>query len=122
MLLGVSEDQATILYFAGLAVVCLFNVVALFLAVRESKSVVACTEYENKYRGFKWVRCVGYAALVALQLSLFAARLTSHWLDVSWIDAAQSLVLLLYVATLVSTWPYKLLAASTCPCATPDQQ
>lgn len=122
MLSDVSGQQETTLYFAGVAAVCSFNAVALFLAVRESTTAEACTEYENRYRGFKWVRSVGYAALVVLQLSLFAARLASHWLDVSWIDAAQSLVLLLYVMTLVSRRPCKAnampLAAPPCPSIT----
>lgn len=103
MLYHVTDEQVTLLYFTGLVAVCSFNVVALLFAVKDSRTAANCSSYEHEYRAFKWGRCTGYAALVALQLPLSAARLASHWLELSWIDGAQLLVLLLYIVTLVGT-------------------
>lgn len=97
-----SDTQSTLLYFLGVVAVCLCNALALAFAANNSNTAATSLAYEHNYRGFKWGRCAGYAALVVLQLPLFAARLAYHGFEFSWIDAAQCLVLVLYLSSLVS--------------------
>ena len=93
--------DVSFIYFVALVLACAVNAVALIVACRHSWCSCTSEEYEHKFSAFKLARTCVFSFLVATQLVVLVWRECSHWPALSWIDASQGVVLLLYLATLV---------------------